>query len=274
MCASISLPSYPFASLSLSSALLNRLCLSLSLSSYLFALLSLSSAILAPLSHRILSLPLFLPTYLFALFLSHLSRLLRPNSSMASPITSLVPVNTRGGGEKKALKWEAWLSKSSLGSPIAHQYALLFSENELDEEDAAHFDHDFLLSMGISIAKHRLEILKLARKEWRRRHPPPPPATARLLAAASNARRRLARCLHSFGHSVATAVPRSAFSSGRTWASTVAPSPIPVAGGGIWASVATKWGCRKKEAGQRGTKMITDGREKRWDSMFQDLRPT
>ncbi|KAF8369729.1 hypothetical protein HHK36_032249 [Tetracentron sinense] len=45
------------------------------------------------------------------------------------------------------------------------QYGLTFAHNKLEEEDIAYFNHEFLQSMGISIVKHRLEILKLARKE-------------------------------------------------------------------------------------------------------------
>lgn len=46
-----------------------------------------------------------------------------------------------------------------------YEYGLAFAHNELEEEDIAYFNHEFLQSMGISIAKHRLEILKLARRE-------------------------------------------------------------------------------------------------------------
>lgn len=40
----------------------------------------------------------------------------------------------------------------------------MFTRNELEGDDVAYLDHEFLKSMGISIAKHRLEILKLAMK--------------------------------------------------------------------------------------------------------------
>ncbi|CAA7407531.1 unnamed protein product [Spirodela intermedia] len=191
----------------------------------------------------------------------------------------MVPVYGGGRGEGKAVQWSAWLSRTGLDPAAAHQYAVLFAENELEEEDIAHFDHEFLLSMGISIAKHRLEILKLAHRELRRRHPPPSRPVARLLAAAGSARRRLVRCLRSLasgGGGGGAGPPSSAL---------VAPhrSPFP---GGIWASAVVKWGGRKPL--RRGKPMLTDGSrrrngggsgngggdERRWDCMFQDLRPT
>ncbi|KAL2493493.1 Sterile alpha motif (SAM) domain-containing protein [Abeliophyllum distichum] len=64
-----------------------------------------------------------------------------------------------------AMDWFSWLSKTGLDPSLVYEYALSFSHNELEEEDIVYFNHEFLQSMGISIAKHRLEILKLARKE-------------------------------------------------------------------------------------------------------------
>ncbi|RVW30507.1 hypothetical protein CK203_098840 [Vitis vinifera] len=63
------------------------------------------------------------------------------------------------------MDWFSWLSKTGLEPSLVYEYALAFSQNELEEEDISYFNHEFLQSMGISIAKHRLEILKLARKE-------------------------------------------------------------------------------------------------------------
>lgn len=66
------------------------------------------------------------------------------------------------------MDWFSWLSKTSLEPSLVREYALDFAHNELEEDDISHFNHEFLQSMGISVAKHRLEILKLARKEKRR----------------------------------------------------------------------------------------------------------
>lgn len=66
------------------------------------------------------------------------------------------------------MDWFSWLSNSNLDPSLVHDYAIVFSHNELEEDDICYFNHEFLLSMGISVAKHRLEILKLARKEKQR----------------------------------------------------------------------------------------------------------
>ncbi|XVF34525.1 hypothetical protein REPUB_Repub18cG0066400 [Reevesia pubescens] len=63
------------------------------------------------------------------------------------------------------MDWYSWLSKTALDPSLIYEYGLAFSRNELQKEDLAYFNHEFLQSMGISVAKHRLEILKLARKE-------------------------------------------------------------------------------------------------------------
>ncbi|CAI9753615.1 unnamed protein product [Fraxinus pennsylvanica] len=62
------------------------------------------------------------------------------------------------------MDWFSWLSKTGLEPSLVYEYGLVFSHNELEEDDIGYFNHEFLHSMGISIAKHRLEILKLARK--------------------------------------------------------------------------------------------------------------
>lgn len=63
------------------------------------------------------------------------------------------------------MDWYSWLSKTTLEPSIVYEYGLSFAQNELEEEDISYFNHEFLQSMGITIAKHRLEILKLARRE-------------------------------------------------------------------------------------------------------------
>ncbi|KAL4283813.1 hypothetical protein GQ457_16G004730 [Hibiscus cannabinus] len=63
------------------------------------------------------------------------------------------------------MDWFSWLSKTGLHPSLVYKYGLAFSGNELKMEDLPYFNHEFLQSMGISVAKHRLEILKLARKQ-------------------------------------------------------------------------------------------------------------
>ncbi|KZV44165.1 hypothetical protein F511_22517 [Dorcoceras hygrometricum] len=63
------------------------------------------------------------------------------------------------------MDWFLWLSKTNLDPFLVYEYTLAFTQNELEKDDIFHFNHDFLRSMGISVAKHRLEILKLATEE-------------------------------------------------------------------------------------------------------------
>lgn len=63
------------------------------------------------------------------------------------------------------MDWFSWLSRTTLEPSLIYDYGLIFARNELQLDDAIYFNHEFLQSMGISIAKHRLEILKLVKKE-------------------------------------------------------------------------------------------------------------
>ncbi|CAA2963772.1 Hypothetical predicted protein [Olea europaea subsp. europaea] len=63
------------------------------------------------------------------------------------------------------MDWYSWLSKTNLHPTFVYEYGLVFTQNQLQQEDLPYFNHEFLQSIGICIAKHRLEILKLARKE-------------------------------------------------------------------------------------------------------------
>ncbi|KAI4335632.1 hypothetical protein L6164_014264 [Bauhinia variegata] len=67
--------------------------------------------------------------------------------------------------QKSTMDWFTWLSKTKLDPSLIYDYGVIFSRNQLQLEDATYFDHEFLQSMGVSIAKHRLEILKLVKKE-------------------------------------------------------------------------------------------------------------
>ncbi|XP_028753975.1 uncharacterized protein LOC114713476 [Neltuma alba] len=63
------------------------------------------------------------------------------------------------------MDWFSWLSRTNLHPSLTYDYGVTFARNELEPGDAVFFDHEFLQSMGISVAKHRLEILKLAKKD-------------------------------------------------------------------------------------------------------------
>ncbi|XP_047947491.1 uncharacterized protein LOC125193687 [Salvia hispanica] len=62
------------------------------------------------------------------------------------------------------MDWYTWLSQTNLDPSLVHEYGLALVRNEVEDEDLPYFNHDFLLSLGITIAKHRLEILKLCAK--------------------------------------------------------------------------------------------------------------
>ncbi|CAN6172768.1 unnamed protein product [Urochloa humidicola] len=63
------------------------------------------------------------------------------------------------------MDWYAWMCRAGLHPDVALDYALLFARNELGADDLPHLDHQLLASMGVAVAKHRLEILKLAKKD-------------------------------------------------------------------------------------------------------------
>ncbi|CAN4098420.1 unnamed protein product [Withania somnifera] len=53
------------------------------------------------------------------------------------------------------MDWFSWLSKTELEPSLVYEYGLAFAHNELEQDDIAYFNHEFLQSMGISISKHR-----------------------------------------------------------------------------------------------------------------------
>ncbi|ONK76691.1 uncharacterized protein A4U43_C03F31090 [Asparagus officinalis] len=103
------------------------------------------------------------------------------------------------------MDWYSWLSKSNLEPSNVYAYTLLFIQNEIEEEDVVHFSHEFLKSMGVSIAKHRLEILKLANKLDRRR-----PPHHRPLAGLLSAVNRTKSCLIRYFNALVVGRDRSA----------------------------------------------------------------
>ncbi|KAA8540520.1 hypothetical protein F0562_024561 [Nyssa sinensis] len=111
------------------------------------------------------------------------------------------------------MDWFSWLSKTGLEPSLVYEYGLAFSHNELEEDDIAYFNHEFLQSMGISIAKHRLEILKLARKEKGGGSPHP---MSRLIVAIKRTKRSLAKYIRTWVHrddSALVIVPKRSYSS-------------------------------------------------------------
>lgn len=186
------------------------------------------------------------------------------------------------------MDWFSWLSKTALEPSLVYEYGLAFAHNELEEDDIAYFNHEFLQSMGISIAKHRLEILKLAEKEsGRRPHP-----MSRLLALIKKTKRCLAKCIHTWVHrndSALIVVPTKAY--GKKWRGAllkrnkrlmmlkqerlmITDGSVRVAGGG------SPMGCDGRVEEDDGKVeedecwAVNGAEEIRWASMFQDLKPT
>nr|XP_043617822.1 uncharacterized protein LOC122589582 [Erigeron canadensis] len=97
----------------------------------------------------------------------------------------------------QSIDWFSWLSKTGLEPSLIYEYGMSFSRNELEEEDIAYFNHEFLQSMGISIAKHRLEILKLARKQKGSNGSHP---ISRIMIAIKKTKRTLAKYIQTLVH--------------------------------------------------------------------------
>ncbi|KAI5010200.1 hypothetical protein ZWY2020_012337 [Hordeum vulgare] len=193
-----------------------------------------------------------------------------------------------------AMEWHAWLSAARLEPALVHEYALVLARNELEAGDAAYFDHDFLRSMGIDVAKHRLEILKLARPGPGERGRRPSSSAAPLSGLVSAAGRvaRYVRALvrlrgvgsssralvlvpsqqqpdshvdvgrSSFGHCKAPKRTRSMPKVPATGATARATRP-----GGGSRGAATVHAMRDAESGGGGDGTV------QWECLFQELNP-
>ncbi|XP_074574728.1 uncharacterized protein LOC141831215 [Curcuma longa] len=160
-----------------------------------------------------------------------------------------------------SMDWYSWLSDADLDPDLVYHFSLLFSGNQLGEDDIPHFDHEFLQSMGISIAKHRLEILKLAKK---RKHSGLRRFTRFLAAARSSIAKYLSYSLLRRNSSAIVAV--------------AAPPPAPARGNMlkrqrkmVVADGGSGGGARV--ACPTAAVAVKHAAEIRWDSMFQDLKP-
>ncbi|XP_020578618.1 uncharacterized protein LOC110023503 [Phalaenopsis equestris] len=185
-----------------------------------------------------------------------------------------------------AMDWYSWLSKSSmLDQSLVCEYSLILSQNELEEEDIIHFDHQLLLSMGISVAKHRLQILKLAkehRRHRRRRRQPPRPLVA-LLTAVHKTRDCLARYVHNLVHHESKAVVVVPRLVGGERRQTVKKRRLLITDAVCSGVKALQLG-KSSPASQNPLVLLASKEEKwagyknkeqmRWDAMFQDLKPT
>ncbi|KAK9281092.1 hypothetical protein L1049_003985 [Liquidambar formosana] len=191
------------------------------------------------------------------------------------------------------MDWFSWLSKTGLEPSLVYEYGLAFAHNELEEDDIAYFNHEFLQSMGISIAKHRLEILKLARKEKGGGLRP----MSRLLVAIKRTKRYVAKYVRTWIHredSALVVVPRPSYYGSR-WRGAMLKrnkrlmvakqgrlmltngSPMVVATPRVDSfSSPMIYDLRNDEKvnGDDDGYWLTGVEEIRWDTMFQNLKPT
>ncbi|CAN8270748.1 unnamed protein product [Cochlearia groenlandica] len=63
------------------------------------------------------------------------------------------------------MDWFSWLSKTNLDPTLSYEYGLIFAEKNLKSEDITLFSHTFLRKLGITVSEHRLEIIKLSKRE-------------------------------------------------------------------------------------------------------------
>ncbi|PKI32785.1 uncharacterized protein LOC116199584 [Punica granatum] len=201
------------------------------------------------------------------------------------------------------MDWFSWLSKTGLDPSVVYEYGLSFTHNELEQEDICHFTHEFLQSMGISIAKHRLEIIKLARKENKEIMMKPPPIS-RLLSAIKTTRSCLTKYMRAMSlceDSTLAIVPRPrSYSSGRLRGAVLrkhqklgmahngkqrrllltngSETPMAVSAPRLQSfssPLVYAIGEEEKVGAESDRYWSAMGvEEMRWDSMFQDLKPT
>ncbi|XP_022724686.1 uncharacterized protein LOC111281253 [Durio zibethinus] len=194
------------------------------------------------------------------------------------------------------MDWFSWLSTTGLEPSLVYEYGLAFSHNELEEEDLAYFNHEFLQSMGISIAKHRLEILKLARKE----KGGIPKPVSRVLLAIKRTKRSLAKYIRTLVRREEAALvvvnPRSRSGYAHKWKGAMLKrnkklmmatqgrllltngTPLVVSGPARVESFSSPvvFDCQEegKMDGDEDGYWSTAVEGIRWDTMFQDLKPT
>ncbi|XP_057457254.1 uncharacterized protein LOC130748124 [Lotus japonicus] len=199
------------------------------------------------------------------------------------------------------MDWFSWLSKTGLEPSLVYDYGLTFTHNELEHDDMFYFSHEFLQSMDISVAKHRLEILKLATKEKRSKRPRP---VTKLMGAIKRTKRSLANYVRSLIHREESALvvvperPSSGF--GTSWKSAVmmkrnkklvgakqerlfltngSPAVVPAPPSLDGFSSPVVYHFQKDEKVNEDEDDDDDGywsaavEEIKWDTMFQDLKP-
>ncbi|KFK42465.1 hypothetical protein AALP_AA2G260500 [Arabis alpina] len=186
------------------------------------------------------------------------------------------------------MDWFSWLSRTNLEASLIYEYSLSFSQNELEYEDIVYFNHEFLQSMGISIAKHRLEILKLARRD-RKVYPLNGGSISRVLIAVRKTRKCISKCVRGWirreeSSSRAIVIVPSSDGSWRWRGSLLKRSKrsvMPSNGNGKEERLLLTYGTPLSKF-DSFSNFEDDGfwgkdveeEEIKWDSMFQNLKPT
>ncbi|MCD9643452.1 hypothetical protein HAX54_030920 [Datura stramonium] len=185
------------------------------------------------------------------------------------------------------MDWFSWLCKTGLEPSLVYEYGLAFAHNELEYDDIAYFNHEFLQSIGISIGKHRLEILKLAKKE----KGAIPNSMSRFLQVIKRTKLRFSKYIRNWGgHSEELAlalVPKRNCSS--RWKNSMLKRNTRVAAA-KQNPLLLKNGSPNFNSDSRmnslSSPMVYDEKigkdywassaveEIRWDTMFQNLKPT
>uniref|UniRef100_A0ACD6AAY4 Uncharacterized protein n=1 Tax=Avena sativa TaxID=4498 RepID=A0ACD6AAY4_AVESA len=146
------------------------------------------------------------------------------------------------------MDWYAWLSKAGLAPAATYEYGLLFGENELEPDDAPDFDHDLLKSMGVAVAKHRLQILKLAKKD------------AAAVAHSPSSSSIAARVARTAGRCIARCARRLTGGGGRCPSSSSVTVVPRICSGGHGDVVVRAGAVRRRRTGvKKMVLMITDG---------------
>jgi len=66
---------------------------------------------------------------------------------------------------KSPFSWLEFFLQAEFDEMTAKKLSTTFTQNELDENDLKELDHELLQSLGVTVAKNRLKILK-ARNVW------------------------------------------------------------------------------------------------------------
>lgn len=178
------------------------------------------------------------------------------------------------------MDWFSWLSKTGLEPSLVTEYGHAFAHNELEYDDVVYFNHEFLQSIGISIGKHRLEILKLAKKE----KGAIPNSMSRFLQVIKRTKRRFSKYIKNWGHSEELAlalVPKRNGSS--RWKNSMLKRNTRVAAAKQIPLLITNGSPYYVSDSRMKSSMVKDDKmgddywaveEIRWDTMFQNLKPT